>query len=137
MLGLYSLERRRERYAIIYTWKVINCLVPNISEGEDRIRTHEHIRRGKLCLIPRRSGRTLQSVQTMREHSLAVLGPRLYNEIGPELREYGGKLEGFKSQLDRFLSSVPDRPAMPKYVQSAAGNSLLDQLAQQRAERVH
>ena len=136
-LGLYSLERRRERYAIIYTWKVVNSLVPNISEGEDRIRTHVHIRRGKLCLILRRSGRTLQSVQTMREHSLAVLGPRLYNELGPELREYGGKLEGFKSRLDRFLSSVPDRPAMPKYVQSAAGNSLLDQLAQQRAERAH
>ena len=134
-LGLYSLERRRDRYAIIYVWKIVNSMVPNISEGEDRIKTQNHIRRGTLCVVPRLSGRALRSVQTMREHSLAVLGPRLFNELGPELREYKGKLEGFKCRLDRFLNAVHDKPALPHYVQSACGNSLLDQLAQQRAER--
>ena len=30
-LGLYSLQRRRERYCIIYIWKIIEGLVPNFS----------------------------------------------------------------------------------------------------------
>ena len=29
-LGIYSLERRRERYMAIYAWKVIHENVPNI-----------------------------------------------------------------------------------------------------------
>ena len=133
-LNLYSLERRRERYAIIYTWKVINGVVPNISEGEDQIRTYEHIRRGKLCSVPRLSGRALQSVQTMRENSLAVLGPRLFNELEPELRGFDGELEVFKRRLDRFLETVPDRPALPHYPQCATDNTLKVQLEQQRRQ---
>ena len=30
-LGLYSLQRRRERYCIIYIWKIVEGLVPNFS----------------------------------------------------------------------------------------------------------
>ena len=30
-LGLYSLQRRRERYCIIYIWKIIEGLAPNFS----------------------------------------------------------------------------------------------------------
>ena len=32
VLKLYSLQRRRERYGIIYVWKIINGLVPNLSD---------------------------------------------------------------------------------------------------------
>ena len=133
-LNMYSLERRRERYAIIYTWKVINGVVPNISEDADQIQTYEHIRRGKLCFVPRLNGRALQSVQTMRENSLAVLGPRLFNELEPELRGFDGKLEVFKRRLDRFLETVPDRPALPHYPQAATNNTLKVQLEQQRRQ---
>ena len=31
-LSMYSLERRRERYLIIYTWRITEGQVPNISE---------------------------------------------------------------------------------------------------------
>ena len=34
--GIYSLERRRERYQIIYVWKTINDIVPNLS-GNSKI----------------------------------------------------------------------------------------------------
>ena len=30
LLRLYSLQRRRERYCIIYVWKIIEDLVPNL-----------------------------------------------------------------------------------------------------------
>ena len=45
--GLYSLERRRERYLIIYTWRMIEGQVPNIG-----INTHCSDRRGRICNIP-------------------------------------------------------------------------------------
>ena len=32
VLKLYSLQRRRERYDIIYMWKIIEGLVPNLSD---------------------------------------------------------------------------------------------------------
>ena len=32
LLRLYSLQRRRERYCIIYVWKRIEDLVPNLSK---------------------------------------------------------------------------------------------------------
>ena len=48
-LRLYSQERRRERYRIIYTWKIIEGHVPNI---DGKIQTKWHIRRGRECLVP-------------------------------------------------------------------------------------
>ena len=29
---LYSLQRRRDRYSIIYVWKIVEGLVPNLSD---------------------------------------------------------------------------------------------------------
>ena len=49
-LNLYSLERRRERYIIIYVWKIIQGMVPNV-EGANRIRTATG-RNGLHCEIP-------------------------------------------------------------------------------------
>ncbi len=49
-LGLFSLERRRERYLIIYTWKIMEKIVPNLPVNP--ISTYIHKRKGKMCLIP-------------------------------------------------------------------------------------
>ena len=135
-LKLYSLERRRERYFIIYTWKMINGLVPNINEENMSIRTRMNERRGLTCLIPNIQRSALQSVQTMKEESLLVHGPRLFNVLPRELRVFSGTLETFKLKLDKFLQSVPDKPALPHYQQSASSNSLLDQIAHQRVGRL-
>ena len=64
-----------------------------------------------------------------------VHGPKLFIVIPKDLREYAGQPEGFKSKLDKFMATVPDKPAFPYYAQTAMGNFLLEQLAQQRAER--
>ena len=48
-LNLYSLQRRRERYQLIYLWKIINNKVPN----DIGINSHVHIRRGIVVDIPR------------------------------------------------------------------------------------
>lgn len=124
-LGMYSMERRRERYMIIYVWKIINGIVPNL-ENEDQIRVIHNMRRGKLCAVPRLV-RTLRSLQTLKESSLAIQGPRLYNSLPRHLREHTGTLSTFKVWLDKYLRTLPDKPSLPHYYQTTEGNSLLQQ----------
>ena len=55
LLKMYSLQRRRERYRIIYVWKILEQQVPNIwCEGNSGIqKLHlEHTRNGRTCQIP-------------------------------------------------------------------------------------
>ena len=53
-LGLYSLQRRRERYQIIYLWSILEGQVPNIlSNGTNLIKTQSDINS--------RLGRTIQT----------------------------------------------------------------------------
>ena len=48
-LNLYSLQRRRERYCIIYVWKIIEGLVPNFTSP---ITCSFSERRGRYCKEP-------------------------------------------------------------------------------------
>ena len=130
-LRLYSLERRRERYAIIYVWKVLQELVPNFEERV-RLRSYVNERRGRLCRIPPMDSRAMARLQTIREASLPVAGPRLFNCLPQEVRNYEGALEGFKRRLDAFLSTLPDTPKLPNYHQQAQSNSILRQVEQLR-----
>ena len=49
-LRLYSLQRRRERYRIIYLWSVLECLVPNPKPSQLYGRFHQ--RHGRFCHVP-------------------------------------------------------------------------------------
>ena len=62
MLNLNSLHRRRERYCIIYLWKILEGLVPNFS---DPIVCSFSDRRGRSCIVshvnPGRQGTLLST----------------------------------------------------------------------------
>ena len=131
-LSLYSLQRRRERYIIIYTWKMVNGLVPNFNSDKFKIKTvGSGSRLGLRCLLPPvvRTGDG-----TLRDRSFQVMGPKLFNCIPIQLREFNGDLEGFKRRLTSFLATVEDKPPQPGYAVAAGGNSLLQQLAYRRAQ---
>ena len=64
-LRLYSLERRRERYKIIYVWKMLENLVPNLSTEHNRIKSKMSSRHGRLCVIPSVSKTASARVQTL------------------------------------------------------------------------
>ena len=59
LLNLYSVQRRRDRYQIIYWWKIIEVLVPNLSTpiictySECRCRSCvvSHVNIGRLCTL--------------------------------------------------------------------------------------
>ena len=126
-LGLYSLERRRERYIIIYVWKIISGLIINFSDPRSRIVTRDNPRFGRICRVPTVSNR-LWRIWSIHQYSLSVTGPKLFNKLPRDLREYNGSLESFKNRLDVFLRSVEDQPVTPHYYQVGRSNSLLDRI---------
>ena len=133
-LRIYSLERRRDRYTIIYVWKIIQRLVPNLM-GKDKIKhTTANARLGRCCLLPTLNHAAPTYVQTLRENSFAIHGPRLFNILDKELRNFDGTLEVFKQKLDKFLATVNDAPMDVNDPQVVTSNSLLVQVAQGRLE---
>ena len=134
-LKMYSQQRRAERYKIIYTWKVLEGIVPNCG-----IKYNTSERRGRQCEVPKCKGR--QSVQTLRENSFQVAGPRLFNSLPKYLREIkkSAKVD-FKEQLDLFLATLPDHPNVGdltpnicNQLTAKPSNSLIDVILQARSE---
>ena len=110
-LRLFSLERRRDRFRVIYVWRIINELSPNLEDARHKIQTTYSERRGLECRIPAIS-RASSGLQTLTETSFAVAGPRLFNCITKGVREHTGSLASFKGKLDKFLWSIPDIPVI-------------------------
>ena len=128
-LRLYSLERRRERYRIIYIWKMLENLAPNLNSDSNQIRSYTSLRHGRRCVIPPVSTAVSPRVRALRDGSLAVHGSRLFNVLPQHLRNMTNvELPEFKKKLDEFLASVPDEPQCPGYtdLRKAESNSLLD-----------
>ncbi|XP_076069265.1 uncharacterized protein LOC143041328 [Oratosquilla oratoria] len=117
-LGLYSLQRRRERYIIIYVWKILEHLVPNVG-----LKVNYHPRRGRLCYVRRTEG-TSQRVKNIVHHSFTYIGARLFNSVPQKLRnQTGTSPESFKNKLDKWLATIMDQPPTPGYT-SSNNNSL-------------
>ena len=123
-LGLYSLERRRERYQIIYTWRIIEHHVPNIG-----ITTTSSERRGRSCMVPMPPRSAPKWVRDLQDMSFCVRGPRLFNCIPADIRNLTScGVDTFKAALDTWLSTIPDEPHVSGYTaqRRAATNSLAD-----------
>ena len=109
-LGLYSIQRRFERYSIIYVWKILHGLVHNpglVFKKEGPVQK----RHGLKCVVPKDTGK-------LRESSFLVRGPNLFNSIPKDLREYDldntinqkQAVDNFKKRLDEYLQTIPDEP---------------------------
>jgi len=104
MLNLFSIERRHERYGIIYVWKALHNLVHNPG-----IEFFDGGRRGIMCKVP-------QHTSQLREESFLVWGPQLFNALPASIRMFRAevdqedKVTSFKKKLDCFLKGIPDKP---------------------------
>ena len=90
---------------MLYTWKALNGLVPDF--GLEPLPRQS--RRGNLLKIPSLTGPPGR-LRTLREGSLQVEGPTLYNSLPPLLRDLNVDLDTFKVLLDMYLQEVPDHP---------------------------
>ena len=97
---LYSLERRRERYRIIYAWKILEGLVPNLT-GRSQVVGKSTFRYGRICIVPPVVTAPKNRLQCLREGSFCVKGPQLFNSLPSHLRNMTGvsHLE-FKNELN-------------------------------------
>ena len=134
-LKLYSVQRRFERYSIIYTYKVLESLAPNFTVN--KIQSTYSERRGRMCKIPPLTNRQCPSiVKNAREGSMAIRGPRLFNELPKYLRNVSSvSSDTFKKKLDRYLAQLPDQPTVDGYYgrRAASSNSLLDVIPHMKA----
>ena len=126
-LKLYSLERRRDRYAILYIYKIFKRIVPNIKVQGSEINFYEHRRLGRHCRIPPFTKRAQVRVSTIHEQSFAVHAPKLFNVLPIDVRNFNGSVESFKNKLDSYLQTVSDQPVLPHYYEVAQSNSLTSQ----------
>ena len=123
-LRLYSQERRRERYQVIFLWKISQGMVSGYT-----VDFSYSGRRGR-SVIPKPVVRSAPSmVRTARERTLGVRGAAIFNLLPEQLRSMNSDhIDVFKNHLDVLLTSVPDQPTVTGLGRAALTNSLLDQL---------
>ena len=136
-LKLFSLERRRERYIILYMNKILLGIVPNLHDDRFRIEETRSVRGDRFCKVPSINRTPPMKIRNCVENSFPVLGPKLFNSLPKEIRNFSGSPLSFKLKLDKLLLSITDKPCTVGYHQSAASNSIIAQLAQMRAGGVY
>merc|ERR1712030_216133 len=117
-LKMYSMERRRKRYMIIYGYQQLKGIKENVLKlktsgrsGTRRIQLGDEKYNGNGGL------RILPSVKTRILNSPARQTERLYNCMPKELREIMGvTVDTFKKHVDKWLmEKVPDQPKCEGY----------------------
>ncbi|MEO0405595.1 MAG: hypothetical protein AAF193_12050 [Bacteroidota bacterium] len=114
-LKIYSLERRRDRYRIIYTWCILEDIVPNFNYNDEAggIHSYTNQRLGRKC--------NLKAVNVKQKNiwrdCLSQEGPKLFNALPKFIRNLTScTKETFKHHLDQFLNTLPDEPLLPNYL---------------------
>ena len=128
-LKMYSQERRRDRYQVIYLWKLSQGLV-----GGHKIQFKgEGTRRGRECEVAEIVRTAPAGVKRARESSLSVKGARMFNLLPADIRNINSdKVQNFKTKLDEFLRNVPDKPTIVGEPRVSENNCLLLQIPQSR-----
>ena len=109
-LDLMSLQRRRDRYAVIHMHKVYRGLVPN----ETGVNFYQTSRHGVKAEVPDLSRVKSKRISSLYGSSFGSVGPKLWNCLPKDIRE----IEDpglFKYNLDCLLREIPDLPPTPGY----------------------
>ena len=129
-LKMYSVQRRHERYKILYLYKIKEKMVPNIS-GTYGLQFYNSKRHGCMCRIPSYPLYHNKAV-VARNASFALTASSLWNILPKSIRDLSGlKLTAFKRRLDKALILYPDEPRSSSSGQftdsnGRASNSLID-----------
>lgn len=105
VLNLYSQEHKQDRYIAIYTWKILEGLVPNL---HTEVRPHETRRYGKMCKIAPLMSRG--EVGMLRENSINTKGPRLFNNLPIHIRGHNwltNRSIQRERDLNKHLQRIP------------------------------
>ena len=121
LLNLYSVQRRRDRYQIIYLWKIIEGLVPNLSTP---ITCTYSERRGRSCVV---SHVNMGRLGTLSYNSFRWRSIRMFNKLPKYVRIVSScSIDKFKSQLDKHLRNIVDLPCQSGFNNSLDGGDCLN-----------
>ena len=109
-LNLMSLQRRRERYILLYLWKILNCIVPN----DLHIEWTFSERLGFKAVIPKIPVKRIKI--GIYDSFFKVSATKTWNTLPKWVNTESGSLLLFKKNLDKHLSGIPDRPPVKGYV---------------------
>ena len=109
-LHMYSIQRRSERFKIIYMYKIKENLVPNISNNhKHKLSFRRTKRRGCVCDLP--DIRLRSRARKARDNSFAWTACNLWNSLPKCIRDIKGEdVMCFKNKLDKALALYPDVP---------------------------
>ena len=128
-----SVQRRLERYRIIYCWKILENLAPNC--GITEIPNSEETRLGRRLEVSVPKGTSLTN--KLKNQTFQINGAKLYNSMPAKIRNLTTKStvlahcapgpDEFKAELDQYLALVPDQPRIDGLSPGVETNSLLHQ----------
>ena len=119
-LKLYSVQRTRERYCIIYVGKIIEGLVLNFSKP---IVCSYSERRGRSCII---SHVNLGRFGSLAYNSFRWRAIRLFNAMPKYIRCISSRsVVSFKNKLDCYLKNIVDLPSRPGFSNSLDSGDIL------------
>ena len=99
-----------ERYRILYDWKILENLVPNINDG---IKSYINPRQGRKCIIPTQ---TIKKLSKTRDSSFNIHALKLFNVLPRHIRNASSiLLLSFKRAVDLCLKNIPDEHKLPNY----------------------
>ena len=121
LLNLYFVQRRRDRYQIIYLWKIIEGFVPNLSTP---ITCTYSERRGRSCVV---SHVNMGRLGTLSYNSFRWRSIRMFNKLPKYVRIVSScSVDKFKSQLDKHLRNIVDLPCQSGFNNSLDGGDCLN-----------
>ena len=138
---LYSLQRRRERYAIIYIWKVVHGLYPNPGLDMPNPNNTNNQTRSIQVNVHQRSDITVHynthPPKWLNNCSVLERCCALYNHLPLRLRtlvapDKEPSIDDFKKELDKWLEKIPDEPTVSGRGRRGKTNSIIDQLPYSR-----
>ena len=115
-MNLQSIQRRHERYKIIYIFKIKEGLVrnlppnPSIPENSFGLKFSYSPRGGCRCSLPNQI-LYHNPADIPRNSSFALTASNLWNCLPPNINSISNRpVPSFKNQLDKFLALFPDEP---------------------------
>ena len=131
-LKIFSLQRRRDRYIVIYIWKVLHGFFPNPGFNIESIDRNDGIFLNLPLL------QTKGRLKKLKERSIIYYGVQLFRSLPSHLRKIQTANDhtvtplGYKSQLDRYLRTLPDEPTSDTRQRRSKSNNIIDQKVYQR-----
>ena len=116
-MNIQSIERRFDRYRILYTRKALLGLVPTLGLSLSHDAGH---RLGRMVQISKSNSK-------LKSDSFIIKGPETFNSLPKDIRNLDCSMETFKAKLDNFLQLIPDVPRIA-VGHSYQSNSLKDQI---------